>query len=88
MRKEFGVDPTTTERVYPPDEVEFMLAMHEYRETKNRPFPTWSEALRVAKALGYQKAGPDVPLPVVMDTCLPLRRNQPGTPGRRRSKYA
>jgi hypothetical protein len=55
------IDPTTTDRDYDADEVEFMMAMHRYREIAKRPFPTWSEALEVLKALGYRKTEPAVP---------------------------
>lgn len=39
------------------DEVEFLLAMEQYKRTRQRPFPTWHEVLRVLKSLGYQKTG-------------------------------
>jgi hypothetical protein len=51
------VDPTTCEREYSPAEMEFMQAMHEYKQKSGRMFPTWSEVLEVLKALGYEKAG-------------------------------
>jgi hypothetical protein len=49
------VDPTTCERQYTPDELEFMMAMHEYKRTSGRMFPTWSEAFEVLAMLGYKK---------------------------------
>jgi hypothetical protein len=49
------VDPATCERDYTDDELEFMMAMHEYKRTSGRMFPTWSEALEVLGSLGYQK---------------------------------
>jgi hypothetical protein len=49
------VDPATCERDYSQAEVEFMQAMHRYKQTSGRMFPTWSEVLEVLKALGYQK---------------------------------
>ena len=49
------VDPTTCEREYTVAEMEFMHAMHEYKQTSGRMFPTWSEVLEVIKALGYAK---------------------------------
>lgn len=52
-----GVDPLTTEREYSADEVEFANAMQEYKRKHGRPFPTWSEALRVLRTLGYHKMG-------------------------------
>jgi hypothetical protein len=49
------VDPTTSEREYTKAEVEFMLAMKEYKQTSGRMFPTWSEVLEVLRDLGYEK---------------------------------
>jgi hypothetical protein len=49
------VDPTTSEREYTKAEVEFMLAMKEYKQSSGRMFPTWSEVLEVVGSLGYQK---------------------------------
>jgi hypothetical protein len=49
------VDPTTCERAYSTAEMEFMQAMHDYKITSGRMFPTWSEVLEVLKGLGYQK---------------------------------
>jgi hypothetical protein len=51
------VDPTTCEREYTEAEMEFMQAMHDYKQKSGRMFPTWSEVLEVLRALGYQKAG-------------------------------
>ncbi len=50
------VDPTTSEREYSEAEMEFMLAMNDYKRSSGRMFPTWSEVLEVLKALGYEKA--------------------------------
>lgn len=49
------IDPTTCERDYSPDEVEFMGALDEYKRTSGRMFPTCSEVLEVVKSLGYVK---------------------------------
>jgi hypothetical protein len=49
------VDPTTCEREYSNQELEFMQAMHEYKISSGRMFPTWSEVLEVIRALGYEK---------------------------------
>jgi hypothetical protein len=49
------VDPTTCERDYRDDEVEFMRAMDAYKRNCGRPFPTWSEVLEVVLSLGYRK---------------------------------
>ncbi|QDU60896.1 hypothetical protein Pan216_17490 [Planctomycetes bacterium Pan216] len=54
------IDPTTCERDYGNDEVEFMKAMDEYKREFARPFPTWSEVLEVAHALGYRKVADPV----------------------------
>jgi hypothetical protein len=49
------VDPTTCERDYSQAEVEFMLAMNDYKQKSGRMFPTWSEVLEVLRSLGYEK---------------------------------
>ena len=49
------IDPTTCERDYSLDEVEFMKAMDEYKRKSGRMFPTWSEVLEVVRSLGYGK---------------------------------
>ncbi len=49
------IDPTTCERDYTVDEVEFMNALDEYKRTNGRMFPTCSEILEVIKKLGYVK---------------------------------
>jgi hypothetical protein len=50
------VDPTTCERDYSKAELEFMMAMNEYKQKSGRMFPTWSEVLEVLRSLGYEKA--------------------------------
>ncbi|AMV34767.1 hypothetical protein VN12_21755 [Pirellula sp. SH-Sr6A] len=49
------IDPTTCERDYSNDEVEFMKALEQYKRTSGRMFPTCSEILEVIRALGYSK---------------------------------
>jgi len=49
------IDPTTCERDYTPEEIEFMRAMDEYKRKSGRQFPTWSEVLEVLKGLGYKR---------------------------------
>ncbi len=49
------IDPTTCERDYTPEEVEFMNAMNDYKRTSGRMFPTCSEVLEVIRNLGYVK---------------------------------
>src|SRR3954471_16065564 len=51
------VDPTTCEREYSSSEMEFMQAMHDYKQKSGRMFPTWSEVLEVLQGLGYVKPG-------------------------------
>lgn len=49
------IDPTTCERDYTEEEIEFMRAMDEYKRKAGRQFPTWSEVLEVLKTLGYKR---------------------------------
>ena len=49
------IDPTTCERDYSNDEIEFMTAMDDYKRRSGRMFPTCSEILEVIRELGYIK---------------------------------
>jgi len=49
------IDPTTCERDYTTEELEFMSALDEYKRTSGRMFPTCSEILEVIRGLGYQR---------------------------------
>ena len=49
------IDPTTCERDYTSEEIEFMAALDTYKRTSGRMFPTCSEILEVIRDLGYQK---------------------------------
>ena len=49
------IDPTTCEREYSEQEVEFMRAMDEYKRNSGRMFPTCSEILEVLSNLGYRQ---------------------------------
>lgn len=51
------IDPTTCERDYTVDEVEFMNALEHYKRVNGRMFPTCSEVLEVVRSLGYTKPG-------------------------------
>ena len=51
------IDPTTCERDYTEDEVEFMNALDDYKRNSGRMFPTCSEVLEVIRSLGYAKGG-------------------------------
>ena len=47
------IDPTTCERDYTNDEIEFMQAMDDYKRRSGRMFPTCSEILEVLRGMGY-----------------------------------
>jgi hypothetical protein len=49
------IDPTTCERDYTADELEFMQALDRYKQSSGRKFPTCSEILEVVRSLGYQR---------------------------------
>lgn len=57
------IDPTTCERDYTADEIEFMRAMDDYKRRSGRQFPTWSEVLEVVRSLGYQRPMLEAPAP-------------------------
>jgi hypothetical protein len=50
------IDPTTCERDYSADEIEFMHALDAYKRTSGRMFPTCSEILEVIRGLGYSRS--------------------------------
>ncbi len=50
------IDPTTCERDYSEDEIQFMRALDDYKRASGRMFPTCSEILEVVRALGYVKS--------------------------------
>lgn len=52
------IDPTTCERDYTAEEIEFMNALDQYKRSSGRMFPTCSEILEVLRNLGYQKNAP------------------------------
>jgi hypothetical protein len=54
------IDPTTCERDYNVEEMEFMNALDLYKRTSGRMFPTCSEILEVFRSLGYEKRTPAV----------------------------
>jgi hypothetical protein len=47
------IDPTTCERDYSNDEIEFMHALDAYKRANGRMFPTCSEILEVIRDMGY-----------------------------------
>lgn len=55
------IDPTTCERDYSDDEIEFMQALDAYKRKNGRMFPTCSEVLEVIRDLGYAKLPASTP---------------------------
>jgi len=53
------IDPTTCERDYNQDEIDFMRAMDDYKHNSGRMFPTCSEVLEVLRAMGYVRLTED-----------------------------
>ncbi|MFO0953689.1 MAG: hypothetical protein U0835_21550 [Isosphaeraceae bacterium] len=49
------IDPTTFEKQYTDDELEFMNAMQRFKVQSGKAFPTHGEVLTVAYSLGYRK---------------------------------
>lgn len=49
------IDPTTFEKQYTEDEIEFMNAVQKFKNASGKSFPTHGEILRVAASLGYRK---------------------------------
>lgn len=54
------IDPTTCERDYSNDEIEFMQALDEYKRENGRMFPTCSEILEVIRGIGYRRSDDSV----------------------------
>ena len=55
IRTNRRMNPTTSDRRYTADEVEFMNALSEFKRASGRTFPTCSEILSVLRQLGYAK---------------------------------
>ena len=49
------IDPTTFDKQYTDDELEFMNAMQRFKEQSGQAFPTHGEVIRVAAKLGYRR---------------------------------
>ncbi|GAB4140447.1 MAG: hypothetical protein Tsb009_09770 [Planctomycetaceae bacterium] len=60
------IDPTTCERDYTEQEIQFMRAMDDYKRKSGRQFPTWSEVLEVLRSLGYRQT--EEPVEMVVRT--------------------
>lgn len=65
------IDPTTCERDYSGEEIEFMQALDAYKRASGRMFPTCSEILEVIYGMGYRR----VAAPVA--SVLPEATSQP-----------
>jgi hypothetical protein len=59
------IDPTTCEREYTAEELEFMNAIEAYKRSSGRMFPTCSEVLEVIRHLGYTRNTPAASAPPV-----------------------
>ena len=61
IEKRRRVDPTTFEKQYSDDELEFMIAMQRFKTESGKTFPSYGEVLEVARTLGYRRRErPDV----------------------------
>jgi hypothetical protein len=49
------IDPTTFDKQYTDDELEFMNAMQRFKEETSKAFPSYAEVLSVATRLGYRR---------------------------------
>jgi hypothetical protein len=61
------IDPTTFEKQYTDDELEFMNAMQRYKERTGKSFPTYAEVIKVAVSLGYLRPVPDDPVSLMAE---------------------
>jgi hypothetical protein len=64
------IDPTTCERDYSNDEIEFMHALDAYKRFSGRMFPTCSEILEVIRALGYVRLKEETAFPIVTEPAV------------------
>lgn len=59
LQRRRQIDPTTCEREYSEQEIQFMHALDAYKRTAGRMFPTCSEILEVIHSLGYVQLSED-----------------------------
>jgi hypothetical protein len=52
------IDPTTFEKQYTEDEMEFMNAVQHFKTQTGKSFPSHGDVLRIAAMLGYRKGFP------------------------------
>lgn len=64
------IDPTTFEKQYTEDELEFMKAMQRFKELSGKTFPTHADVLKVAVMLGYRRAVFEFDMPPIGDDDL------------------
>ena len=57
MQRRRQIDPTTCERDYSTEEIEFMHAIDQFKRDSGRSFPTCQDVLDVIGGLGYAKVG-------------------------------
>ena len=57
------IDPTTFEKQYTDDEMEFMNAMQRFKELSGKTFPSYGDVIKVAVLLGYRRAVFDLDTP-------------------------
>ncbi len=50
------IDPTTFEKQYTDDEIEFMNAVQHFKTQSGKSFPSHGDILRIAARLGYRKS--------------------------------
>ena len=75
------IDPTTCERDYSGDEIEFMQALDAYKRSSGRMFPTCSEILEVIRGLGYVRLAPAAATPSGESQPLPTTDSSSSTFG-------
>jgi hypothetical protein len=70
------IDPTTFEKQYTDDELEFMNAVQQFKTQSGKSFPSHGEVLRIAARLGYRKSYPvddlDDVATIEIESCLPV----------------
>ena len=66
------IDPTTFEKQYTVDEIEFMTAMQRFKVQSGKAFPSYGEVLAVVYALGYRRDDS------IMDPISPLSADEDG----------
>ena len=71
------VDPTTFEKQYSEDEIEFMNAVQHFKTQSGKSFPSYGDVLRIAARLGYRKG---FPLDEFEDEDSPSREVEPCLP--------